>query len=94
MEGTGWTPTTRGGTFSAAPSLGAQLSLAVGFVGAGVSMIIGIIYGLTSGYSSARTDNFTMRFVDFLYALPLIIFVILMQVFFKAQARHVGQGGH
>ncbi len=71
---------------------GAQVSLTVGFVGAGVSMIIGVIYGLISGYSSARIDNFMMRFVDFLYALPLIIFVILMQVFFKAQARHVTQG--
>lgn len=71
---------------------GAQVSLAVGFVGAGVSMVIGIVYGLISGYASGRVDNIMMRFVDFLYALPLIIFVILMQVFFKAQARHVTQG--
>ena len=71
---------------------GAQVSLAVGFVGAGVSMLIGIVYGLISGYSSFRVDNIMMRVVDFLYALPLLIFVILLQVFFKAQARHVSQG--
>ena len=28
-----------------------------------------------------------MRFVDFLYALPILVFVILMQVYFKAVAR-------
>lgn len=71
---------------------GAQVSLAVGFVGAGVSMIIGLVYGLISGYASMRVDNIMMRFVDFLYALPLLIFVILMQVFFKAQSRHVAEG--
>jgi oligopeptide transport system permease protein len=71
---------------------GAQVSLAVGIVGAGVSMIIGMVYGLISGYASGRVDNLMMRVVDFLYALPLLIFVILMQVFFKAQARHVSQG--
>ncbi|MBC8450129.1 MAG: ABC transporter permease [Chloroflexi bacterium] len=71
---------------------GAQVSLAVGFVGSGVSMIIGMVYGLISGYASTRVDNIMMRFVDFLYALPLIIFVILLQVFFKAQARHVVHG--
>ena len=66
---------------------GAQVSLAVGFVGATVSLVVGILYGLLSGYSSARVDNIMMRFVDFLYALPIIVFVILMQVYFKAVAR-------
>jgi len=66
---------------------GTQVSLAVGFIGATVSMIVGIAYGLISGYSSSRIDNLMMRFVDFLYALPIIVFVILMQVYFKAVAR-------
>lgn len=69
---------------------GAQVSLAVGLVGAGVSMVIGMVYGLVAGYGSTRLDNMMMRFVDFLYALPLIIFIILLQVFFKAQARQIG----
>jgi len=71
---------------------GAQVSLAVGFVGSGVSMIIGVVYGLISGFAGGRVDNLLMRIVDFLYALPILIFVILMQVFFKAQARHVIEG--
>ncbi|MGC8826687.1 MAG: ABC transporter permease, partial [Anaerolineae bacterium] len=52
---------------------GAQVSLAVGFVGAFVSLLIGMTYGLISGYSSTRVDNLMMRFVDFLYAMPILI---------------------
>lgn len=69
---------------------GTQVSLAVGFVGASVSMIVGLLYGLISGYGSSRQDNIMMRFVDFLYALPILVFVILMQVYFKAVARQTG----
>ncbi len=66
---------------------GAQVSLAVGFVGASVSLIVGIFIGLISGYSRPFIDNILMRLVDFLYALPLLVFIILMQVYFKAVAR-------
>jgi ABC-type dipeptide/oligopeptide/nickel transport system permease subunit len=69
---------------------GAQVSLAVGFVGAGVSMVVGMLYGLIAGYGSTNLDNVMMRIVDFLYALPILIFIILLQVFFKAQARQFG----
>jgi len=71
---------------------GAQVSLAVGFIGALVSMVIGMTYGLISGYASTRVDNIMMRFVDFLYAMPILIFVILLQVYFKAVSRQ-GTGG-
>ena len=59
---------------------GSQVSLAVGLVGAFVSMVLGMTYGLISGYGSQRLDNIMMRFVDFLYALPILIFIILLQV--------------
>ena len=51
-------------------------------------------YGLTSGYFGGRTDEIMMRFVDFLYGLPIIIVVILMQVYFKALARAAQSDGH
>ncbi len=72
---------------------GARVSLAVAFVAATVSLVIGLTYGLISGYSSTRVDNLMMRFVDFLYGFPLIIFIILMQVYFKALSRRGGGGG-
>ncbi len=63
---------------------GTRISLAVAVVASTVSLIVGLVYGLTSGYSRSSIDNFMMRFVDFLYGFPLIIFIILMQVYFKA----------
>ena len=71
---------------------GARVSLSVAFVAATVSLVVGLTYGLTSGYSSTRIDNLMMRFVDFLYGFPLIIFIILMQVYFKAISRRGGGG--
>ena len=71
---------------------GTRVSLSVAFVAALVSLIIGITYGLISGYSSTRVDNLMMRFVDFLYGFPVLIFIILMQVVFKAVSRRGGQG--
>ncbi|MCB9138138.1 MAG: ABC transporter permease [Caldilineaceae bacterium] len=63
---------------------GSRISLSVAIVAATVSLIVGMIYGMVSGYGSAVRDNFMMRVVDFLYGFPLIIFIILMQVYFKA----------
>jgi len=57
---------------------GAQISLLVGIVGAGVSLVIGVLWGSIAGYVGGRTDNAMMRFVDILYSLPSIIFVIVL----------------
>ena len=57
---------------------GAQASLLVGFVGAGVSLIIGVLWGAIAGYAGGRTDSAMMRTVDVLYSLPSIIFVIVL----------------
>ena len=53
-----------------------------------VSLLIGIVYGLVSGYAGGRVDDVMMRIVDFIYGIPVIIVVILMQVYFKALTRH------
>ena len=57
---------------------GAQISLLVGIVGAGVSLVIGVLWGAIAGYAGGRTDSLMMRFVDILYSLPSIIFVIVL----------------
>ena len=72
---------------------GTRISLTVAIVASFVSLGIGLVYGLISGYSSSRVDNLMMRIVDFLYGFPFLIFVILMQVFFKAQARRGDAAG-
>jgi peptide/nickel transport system permease protein/oligopeptide transport system permease protein len=57
---------------------GAQISLLVGLVGAGVSLVLGVLWGAVAGYAGGRVDSLMMRFVDILYSLPSIIFVIVL----------------
>jgi oligopeptide transport system permease protein len=54
----------------------------VGLLATSVSFIIGILYGAISGYIGGKTDMLMMRFVDVLYALPFMFFVILLTVYF------------
>jgi oligopeptide transport system permease protein len=57
---------------------GGRISLLVGAVGAGVSLVIGVLWGAISGYVGGRTDGIMMRIVDVLYSLPTVIFVIVL----------------
>jgi len=59
-----------------------QVSLAIGLLATFVAIVIGVIYGATSGYLGGRVDLVMMRIVDILYSLPFIFFVIMLVVFF------------
>jgi oligopeptide transport system permease protein len=61
---------------------GTRVSLAVALVATFVSVVIGVLYGAVSGYFGGRLDSIMMRFVDIMYALPYILFVILLMVIF------------
>jgi oligopeptide transport system permease protein len=61
---------------------GTQMSLIVAAVATLVSVSIGIVYGAVAGYLGGRVDAIMMRFVDVMYALPYILFVILLVVIF------------
>jgi len=60
---------------------GGRISLLVGLIGTLVSIAIGVTWGAIAGYRGGRTDEWMMRFVDVLYALPYIFLVILLLVF-------------
>jgi oligopeptide transport system permease protein len=62
---------------------GARISLAVGLVATLVSLIIGVTYGAVAGYVGGWVDAIMMRFVDVLYSLPYIFFVIILMVVFR-----------
>nr|WP_314257628.1 ABC transporter permease subunit [uncultured Devosia sp.] len=61
---------------------GTQMSLTVAFVATFVSVSIGILYGAVAGYFGGRVDAIMMRIVDVMYALPYILFVIILMVMF------------
>ncbi|MFL4973792.1 MAG: ABC transporter permease subunit [Microvirga sp.] len=59
-----------------------RVSLAIGLLATAVAIMIGVIYGALAGYLGGRVDLVMMRFVDILYSLPFIFFVIMLVVFF------------
>lgn len=60
--------------------LGGRISLLVGFVASAISVLVGIVYGAISGYVGGWVDKAMMRFVDVLYSIPLMLFVIIVMV--------------
>jgi oligopeptide transport system permease protein len=61
---------------------GGRISLMVGFAATAVSLVIGVLWGAIAGYVGGLTDTVLMRIVDILYALPFMIFIILLMVVF------------
>ncbi len=71
---------------------GSRVSLLVAFVGPAVSLLVGISFGLVSGYLGGRVDNLMMRFVDVMYAFPTLLLVILLMAFFRSSFSHTEPG--
>jgi len=61
---------------------GGRISLLVAFTVAISTMLIGVIYGGISGYYGGNTDILMMRVVEVLMAIPSIIYIILLMVYF------------
>lgn len=61
---------------------GGRVSLAVGFVATAVALLIGVTWGAIAGYAGGKVDAVMMRLVDILYALPFMIFIVLLMVVF------------
>jgi oligopeptide transport system permease protein len=61
---------------------GGRVSLMVGFIATSVALVIGILWGATAGFLGGRVDAVMMRIVDILYALPFMIFIVLLMVVF------------
>ncbi len=50
--------------------IGGQVSLSVPFVGVGLSMLIGTILGVISGYFGGRVDHYIQRSIEILLSFP------------------------
>jgi oligopeptide transport system permease protein len=61
---------------------GTRVSIAIGLVATAISLIVGVGYGAIAGYIGGRTDNVMMRLIEILSGLPLIFFVIFLNVLF------------
>ena len=59
---------------------GGRLSLTIGIIATLVSVVIGVTYGTIAGYFGGKLDTIMMRIVEILYAMPYLIFVIILMV--------------
>lgn len=55
---------------------GARTSLLVGFVSVGIAVVVGGALGAVAGYYGKRIDNFIMRLMDVLLAIPQTLLAI------------------
>lgn len=64
---------------------GLRMSFAVGLCGASVAVGMGATVGIVAAMGSARVDQWLMRAVDVLYALPFLFLAILLVTLFGRQ---------
>jgi oligopeptide transport system permease protein len=84
LDGSHWLGTDRLGRDLYVRTLhGIRVSLVIGLLATVVSLAIGVTWGAVAGYAGGRVDAVMMRFVDVLYSLPYIFFVILLTVVFE-----------
>jgi len=66
---------------------GARISLSVGILAVGFTVIIGLILGAFSGFYGRGTDAIIMRVADVFLAFPYILFAILLLAVIPQEAR-------
>ena len=71
---------------------GIRISLFVGFVSTLINCAIGVLYGGVAGYVGGRVDAVMMRFVDVLYAVPSLLYIILLMMMFGSNVGSIMLG--
>jgi len=61
---------------------GSRISLSIGFVAVGISVVIGILVGAILGYFGGWIDFIGMRFVEIMMAIPVFFLIITITAFF------------
>lgn len=63
---------------------GTRVSLFIGIVTAMLNFTIGVLYGGISGYVGGNIDNIMMRFVEILFSIPYLLWVIMLTTVLEA----------
>ncbi|MDK2970366.1 MAG: oligopeptide transport system permease protein [Candidatus Sumerlaeota bacterium] len=63
--------------------LGARISISVGIMSMCINLLIGVTVGTLAAWFGGWFDLMVMRIVDALYSIPLLLIVILLQIFVK-----------
>lgn len=60
--------------------LGTQISLLIGAVSAVLNMLIGVTYGLVSGYKGGKLDILMQRIIEVIAGIPTLVIVSLLVI--------------
>lgn len=71
---------------------GIRISLVIGFVPTFINILLGILYGGIAGYVGGRLDMIMMRIVDVLYAVPSLLYIILLMLLLGANVGSIMLG--
>ena len=61
--------------------VGGRVSLAIGIVGALVSLVVGVLYGGISGFCGGIVDDIMMRILEIIVGIPYMVVVIIVSLF-------------
>jgi peptide/nickel transport system permease protein len=65
---------------------GARISMRIGLIAEGISLLIGIILGSVAGFFGGWIDNLLMRVTDIFFAIPGLLFLIVVVSVFDTNA--------
>lgn len=65
---------------------GARISLVIGFVAQGVSLTIGITFGLLAGWFGGLVDDLISRLTEITWSIPGLMFLIVVVTIFEPNA--------
>ena len=68
---------------------GGRISLSIGFGAAVINTVLGVVIGGLCGYIGGKFDTVVMRIVDIIYAMPSMIYVILIMMVFGSNVRSI-----
>ena len=63
--------------------MGLRISLIIAFVATMINLVIGMNYGIISGYFGGTTDLIMQRFIDVLSSIPTLVVVTLLMLVLK-----------
>lgn len=65
---------------------GARISISIGLIAEGLALAIGIVLGSIAGFLGGWVDNLIMRLTDVFFALPGLLFLIVVVSIFGSSA--------
>ncbi|TYB37309.1 MAG: ABC transporter permease [Flexistipes sinusarabici] len=68
---------------------GSRISISVGFVAVGISVVIGLLFGLLAGYFGKFVDIIIMRFVDIMLCFPAFFLILAVITFLEPSVYNV-----